>query len=153
MAIASKSARMQMVFGMIEVRYRDEKGVLSNNTRISVVGQFEIRIADFSSENRPASMDKAQRADLLRSRFKAKGGLPYLAKITAKPMRHQETRRPIVMAWPECEGNTSRAPRWLKAANPELSLGPKPERRRKGDTALTRIARKWRSSLISSGSG
>jgi|GEM_PF-4449012 len=89
-------------------------------------------------------MDKAERAELLRQRFKAKGGLPYVAKITVKPRHTQESRRPIMMAWPECERNTSRAPRWLKEADMKDDLTPKPERRRKGDLALTRIAAKWR---------
>lgn len=43
-------------------------------------------------------MTKAQRAKLLRERFRAKGGLPYAPMARVTPKRHQESRRPIVMA-------------------------------------------------------
>ena len=95
-------------------------------------------------------MDKAERANLIRERHRAKaGGLAYAPSgrpAKAKPARPVVDR--LVIGWPQIIPDTKRAPGWMKerAENPKLI--PMPDRRRKGDSALTRIAAKWRKTLV-----
>jgi len=88
-------------------------------------------------------MDKAERARLLRQRFRAIGGQIYVPSAKPRRFRYDIRSTPIVMGWPEAEGNDRRAPGWMKQPDAKLSLAPKPERRRKGASALTRIAERW----------
>lgn len=90
-------------------------------------------------------MNKAERASLLRRRFRATGGLPY-TKADRPPRTVVERVPPakIYFPLPECTSDTKRAGKWMHEPNPK----PKSElrtKRNQGVSALTKIAAKWRS--------
>ena len=89
-------------------------------------------------------MTKDERAALLRSRFRATGGLPYVK--AGKPPRKAVERTPptkIYLPWPECTPNTKRAPGWMLEPNAKPDPTPR-AKRNQGVSAITKIAAKWR---------
>jgi len=86
-------------------------------------------------------MDKAERARLLRERFTAKGGKAYVP--TGKPRRYVYviSGRPISMAWPEANRDTTRAGSWMHRPDPQPEIIPMPKRRT-GAPVLAKIAAK-----------
>ena|ERR1700749_3034891 len=72
-------------------------------------------------------MDKAQRSELLRQRFRATGGIPYVPgpKRAPKPLR--EPRGRVYMDWPDIVPDSKRVPKyWLKAEREKReTLSPK----------------------------
>ena len=92
-------------------------------------------------------MTKEQRGELLRTRFKAKGGIPYAPTCKTKPKPACEPRKKVYMPWPDIIVDHKRTPGWLLKSDTKPDFAPKPDRRRKGDSALTRIAGKWHKAL------
>ena len=92
-------------------------------------------------------MDKAQRAELLRKRFKAKGGVPYVPSGKPRPFRYTFTGRPINMAWPEAVKETRVAAVWARKVHrkPGVTVRPK---RNAGQSALSKIAQKAPKKLL-----
>jgi len=86
-------------------------------------------------------MDKTARAKLIRERFKAKGGIPYVGKGRLKPQIPAKAAR-IYIPWPETIPDTKRAPEWFM--EPERgNLKPVWTRRIYRPTALTKMAEIW----------
>ena len=86
-------------------------------------------------------MDKAQRAELLRRRFKAKGGVAYVP--TGKPLKPRHDPKPWRnMAWPEIIPDTKRVPKAWQEPIPAKPVELKTKRAAKV-SPLTRIAEKW----------
>jgi hypothetical protein len=85
-------------------------------------------------------VEKATRAQLLRERFKAKCGLPYVGEgRTRKPERQAQPW--FYSPLPAVEPNTKRAPGWVKAPLPKPKTVPR-TKRNEGVPVLTRIAEK-----------
>jgi hypothetical protein len=87
-------------------------------------------------------MDKAQRAQLLRERFKAVGGSPFefTGVRKPKPVPRPKPNR-VRIDWPQANTDTRRAGVWMHEPDPK----PKPTPRVKhsqGKSAVTRIAEK-----------
>lgn len=90
-------------------------------------------------------MDKAQRAELLRQRFKAIAG-PYATRqpAKAKAKRYVPTRTPYRFTYPMgFAGGHGIVGQWVVAADAKPELTVEPCKRRKGKAALTLIAEKW----------
>jgi hypothetical protein len=88
-------------------------------------------------------MDKAERAKLLRSRFKAVGGKPRAIEAPSKAEAPKPRGWFTFGLW----GGDMAEPKlndWVQIPDEKPPLTVKTERRRKGDTALTKIAAKWR---------
>lgn len=82
-------------------------------------------------------MNAEQRAGLIRERFKAKGGSPYVSR-PAKPKSDWKPRGYFLISFGNA--NDARRPDWLKTPDAAPKVIPKPEHRRKGQNALERIA-------------
>lgn len=92
-------------------------------------------------------MEKAQRAGLLRERFKATGGFAYVPSGKPRRYRHVISGRPIHMAWPDANKDTQRAGTWMHEADPK----PKPTvttKHSQGPAALAVIATKAPKKLV-----
>jgi hypothetical protein len=87
-------------------------------------------------------MDKAQRAEMLRKRFKAKGGFPFVFTGTrkAKPEPRPKPTK-ICLQWPEANNDTRRAGIWMHAPNPKAEVTPR-IKRNAGVPVFIRIAEK-----------
>jgi len=85
-------------------------------------------------------MEKSKRGDLLRKRFKAIGGLAYIGR-GRKRAQERRAQPWFYSPLPGIIPDTKRAPAWMLEAQVRITLTPGPERRRKGEAALTRIAR------------
>jgi hypothetical protein len=83
-------------------------------------------------------MDKTQRAQLLRERFRAKGGVPFVAPAIVKPRRQTKGQGFRLIAFGK--SNDGRQPVWLQRPDAAPKIIPKSEHRRKGKNALARIA-------------
>jgi hypothetical protein len=74
-------------------------------------------------------MDKAERSTLLRDRFKAVGGLPFVysgvrkAKSPQSPPRHSKCDE-----WPQIEVNHKRTPKWAFDPDPKKPMRLTPKR-------------------------
>ena len=92
-------------------------------------------------------MDKAERAKLLRQRFKAKGGIAYVPSNKPRRYRHVITGGAFHMAWPEANKDTRRAGLWMHRpdARPPIQLRTK---RNAGAPALAKIAAKAPTKLV-----
>lgn len=88
-------------------------------------------------------MDKAQRAELLRQRFRANGGLPYVpsGRVRSKPHVPAKPTN-ICLQWPEANRDTARAGLWMHRPD-EPEKPTVTTKRRTGVAALTKIAEKW----------
>ena len=86
-------------------------------------------------------MDKTARVELLRLRFKAKGGIPFVGTGVRKPAKRTEPGQPIRMAWPQIIPDTKRAPGWMKVANPVAQVVPRIKRTHR-PVPLVQIAEK-----------
>lgn len=87
-------------------------------------------------------MDKGQRAELLRQRFKAKGGFAYVPSgkiIHAKPAQNEPAK--IYLQWPQANRDTRRAGIWMHKPDPKAKPTPR-TKRNAGVPVLTRIADK-----------
>jgi hypothetical protein len=88
-------------------------------------------------------MNGKERAKLLRGRFKK------LFPVAATPLpvaKEKRVARPKPEAWRSSVlgialHEPERRKKWLAVGNAEPDIAPRPERRRKGETALTRISR------------
>lgn len=108
---------------------------------------FEIRLAAAVVSRVLRAMNRKQRAQLIRSRFRAIGGLPYAPGSTTKnravaPLSTGKgSGKPMAVFYGVSMSH--RMPDWLRTKDePEKSLvAPKHSH---GKTALTRIAEKWR---------
>jgi hypothetical protein len=83
-------------------------------------------------------MNRAQRAELLRRRFKANGAFAYVP--SGKPAK-------IYIQWPEANRDTARAGVWMHPADPRPKVIPR-TKNRKGVPALTMIAAKAPKKLV-----
>ena len=85
-------------------------------------------------------MEKAQRAELLRQRFRAVGGVAYAGSGRARKQRH-EPKPWRNMAWPEINPDTKRAPDWMREADakPKLTVRVK---HNTGKPIMAKIAEK-----------
>lgn len=96
-------------------------------------------------------MDKAERAKMLRQRFKATGGFPFVftGVRKSKPVEPPRSRE-VYSRWHHCEAtNLERVSVWVKQPN----TAPRPdlrEKRNQGKRALNRIAEKAPSKLVKS---
>lgn len=85
-------------------------------------------------------MDKAQRAELLRQRFRAVGGFAYVtSEKTRKPVHESKPWRN--MAWPEIIPDTKRAPTWMRQPDAKPDLTPR-VKHNAGTSAVSKIAAK-----------
>lgn len=88
-------------------------------------------------------MDKVARGELLKARFRAVGGLPYMPTGKPRRQRYTPTGRELNMAWGVGPPRRDdRAPDWISEADsrpPTLTT-----KRNQGPSALTKIAQKWR---------
>lgn len=85
-------------------------------------------------------MDKAQRAELLRQRFKATGGFAYVPSgkpVNKTPVRPKIDR--LVTGWPQANRDTTRAGLWMHKPDPKPKVIPRP-RRNAGAPVLTKVA-------------
>jgi len=89
-------------------------------------------------------MDKTQRAELLRLRFRAVGGIPY--QPSGKPLRYRHSiiGRDLSMCW---DGGPprrdDRAPHWIGEPDQKPKPVPRPKNNQ-CESPLTKIARQWR---------
>lgn len=87
-------------------------------------------------------MDKAKRADMLRSAFRANGGIPLAFASVRKQRLIQPTAKGSRLnEWPQIEVNHKRAPQWVRdsEAKPALTISLK---RRPNESPLIRMSRK-----------
>jgi len=84
-------------------------------------------------------MDKAERSSLLRSRFKAIGGVPFVGKGLQPPRATPKPRGRVYMPWPDIIVDHKRTPLWAFEANPKTPLRIAPKRKARV-SPLTRIA-------------
>jgi hypothetical protein len=92
-------------------------------------------------------MDKAKRAEVLRQRFKAKGGRPYVPSGKPRQYRHTISGRPIIMAWPEAVKETRVGAVWARKVHREPGVTVRPKRNA-GQSALSKIAQKAPKKLV-----
>lgn len=89
-----------------------------------------------------SSMEKAQRAELLRKRFRAIGGFAYVPSGKPRRFRYDIRGTPILMGWDSGNGRREdRAVDWIKEPDAKPSLTPK-TKHNTGAPALTTIAQK-----------
>lgn len=92
-------------------------------------------------------MTKEERAKMLRERFRAKGGMPYVTTNKPRPFRYSISGRPWHMPWPEQGTNIANISVWL--AKPDKKPRPKVQfKRGMGIPAPIRIAQKMPKKLI-----
>jgi hypothetical protein len=89
-------------------------------------------------------MNANERAELLRARFKT---LFPASAILLPAVKRQHVERAKPGPWRSSVHGIAlheaeRRKKWLAVGNAEPDISPRPERRRKGETALTRISRK-----------
>lgn len=92
-------------------------------------------------------MEKAERANLLRERFKANGGLPYVKSGRARRgfvVLPKPTGRGYVSLGPALNGQSSQ---WVKAPDAKPTMIP-PSKRNAGTPVLTKIAAKAPKKLV-----
>jgi len=88
-------------------------------------------------------MDKPERAKLLRQRFKAKGGLPFVLKGERKPTPEPKPKvTRLVIGWPQVNRDARRAGIWIHKPDPIPRVVPKPKRNAGVLSVVTRIAQK-----------
>jgi hypothetical protein len=89
-------------------------------------------------------VDKAERANLLRERFKAKCNRPYVPSgIQPKPIE-PERSKVTFQSWPRCEGmNTEGLESWVRKPDPARAVKLQTTRAARA-SPLTKIAEKWR---------
>jgi hypothetical protein len=87
---------------------------------------------------------KDLRAEAIRQRFKARYGA-FSYQPSGKPLRAATpARQPKPISDPYETGTAiGKSFEWIYCPNPKPDPSPKPDRRRKGDSALTRIAKRW----------
>src|SRR5688572_14777892 len=95
-------------------------------------------------------MDTETRAELLRQRFRAIGGMPFTA--SGKPRKPQPVAQPkparICLQWPEANRDTSRAGVWMHKPDPKRKVLPS-VKNNAGESAITRISRKANAKKLS----
>ena len=93
-------------------------------------------------------MDKAQRAKLLKTRFEAIGGFPFVFAGVRKPTPAPRPKPDRIRTdWPEAIRNTARAGIWMHTNDPKPKVIPK-TKRYAGEPILTKIARKMPGKLV-----
>jgi hypothetical protein len=109
-----------------------------------VVVRFEIGIVFSLNRHAAGSMDKAQRAELIRRRFQAVVKLPYVPTGKVKP-KTPPIAKPtkICLQWPEANQDTTRGGIWIHESDKKPKLMPQAKRSH-GESPLTKIARRWR---------
>ncbi len=86
-------------------------------------------------------MDKAERSTLLRSRFKAVGGVPFVGKGAQTPRAMPKPRGRVYMPWPDIIVDHKRTPDWAFEANPKAPLYLAPKRTAKVSPLILIAAR------------
>src|SRR5665213_7792 len=87
-------------------------------------------------------MDKAKRADMLRSAFRANGGIPLAFTGILRPRAMQaRSKGSRLNEWPQIEVNHRRTPQWVRDPAAKLALTVK-LKRRPYESPLIRMSRK-----------
>jgi hypothetical protein len=86
-------------------------------------------------------MDKARRVEMLKARFRATGGFPFVPTGIRKPRVVHVVGRRCPDEWPQIEVNHNRTPDWMRetAHQPKFNIKSK---RQTGESALIRMSRK-----------
>ena len=88
------------------------------------------------------SMEKAARAQLVRQRFKAKGGFAYVCTGQTKQKAAARPKPPkIYFQWPQANRDTARAGVWMHKPDAKPKVAPR-TRHNAGMAVLTKIAAK-----------
>jgi hypothetical protein len=87
-------------------------------------------------------MEKSERSDMIRKRFKAKGGF-LLVLPKAKPRPAPRPKPAVVcMRWPEANRDTRRAGIWMHAPDPKPKIVPTVKRNAGEVSMLSKMAKK-----------
>jgi hypothetical protein len=112
-----------------------------------VVSQFEMNLSISPYPAQFGSMDKAQRRELLRRRFREIGGLPYQPTgkqriaLTSVPLPKHWAGKPLAVFYGAslCENRTD----WISQPDPKPHRSGIRLKRKNGVSALAKIAQKW----------
>ena len=87
-------------------------------------------------------MDRETRVALLRVRFRANGGVPFVATGISRPKPGPAKRGRVYMPWPDIIVDHKRTPEWMMVTAHKPMPAIRPIRKTEAQTALTRMSRK-----------